>query len=220
MPEGITHNHGLLARIILGCVVLTLFAIVDLRRHGHRATRWREYAFLLLVTSVAMLYGALNDQITSLISWEYFYYGKELSNDLGADVPPDRLAMSWTAAKVGMGATWSAGLLVGAALLIANNPRRATPRLSYIELVRTLPLLLIVVIPFSIVGGLLGYIGGLTWTSAGFREMVAMDYWRPYRFMATFGVHLGAYAGGFVGLVVCVIRVIVQRRVSVGPASA
>jgi len=159
-----------------------------------------------------MVYGALNDQITSLISWEYFYYGKELAGELGADIPPERVAMMWAAAKVGMGATWSAGLILGVALLIANNPRKGRARVTYGALVRTLPRVLGIVVVCSIVGGLLGFYGMLTWVSADFGDMVRTNDWRPYRFMATFGVHLGAYFGGLVGIITAVVRVVRLRR--------
>ena len=214
MLDFLSANQWLAGRIAAGALVFLILAGTDIRRHGRRASRWREYLFLIFVTCVAMLYGAVNDQVTSRISWEYFYYGKELSKDLGLTLPPDGLAMSWAAAKVGMGATWSAGLLIGAVLLIANNPRARRRRLSYTTLATALPWLLLVVIPCSVVGGLLGYAGALTWTSADFGEMVTMDYFRPFRFMAAWGAHLGAYAGGLIGLVVVTLRVLSLRRVS------
>ena len=60
-------------RLTIGLSIFALLAIVDLHRNGKQARRWREYAFLAAVVAIAMLYGILNDQITSAISWEYFY---------------------------------------------------------------------------------------------------------------------------------------------------
>src|SRR5438309_744869 len=74
----IQSEAGLLVRIATGVLIFVALAIADLRAHGAAATRWKEYRFLIVVTALAMLYGALNDQITSAISWEYFYYGKDL----------------------------------------------------------------------------------------------------------------------------------------------
>src|SRR5271170_4114113 len=104
--------------------ILTAQAGSDYRRHGHAARRWREYLFLIACSAAAAIYAALNDQITSCISWEYFYYAKDLWRHLGPVTPPPRAALSLGAAKVGATAGWSVGLLLGAALLIANNPRK------------------------------------------------------------------------------------------------
>ena len=60
-------------RITFGLLVLAALAILDWYQKGPAATRWREYLFLLLCVAVAMAYGIANDQITSRISWEYFY---------------------------------------------------------------------------------------------------------------------------------------------------
>ncbi|HWE03769.1 MAG TPA: hypothetical protein VG326_15300 [Tepidisphaeraceae bacterium] len=65
-----TSDAGLLARISVGSLIFLVLALMDLRRHGRHATRWREYFFLIEVVAVAMLYGAVNDLLTSRISWE------------------------------------------------------------------------------------------------------------------------------------------------------
>jgi hypothetical protein len=85
---------------------------------------------LAAAVGAAMLYGIVNDQITSTISWEYFYYGKELDKMLGPQTPPQQWPLRWEAAKVGMKATWTAGLIFGVVLLLANNPFRTLPRLK------------------------------------------------------------------------------------------
>src|SRR4051812_7221483 len=87
-------------RIALGAAIFGVFAAVDLYRRGRAATRWREYAFLLAVVAIAMAYGVINDQVTSRISWEYFFYGKGLAEVLGPATPPDDARLSWEAAKV------------------------------------------------------------------------------------------------------------------------
>src|SRR3954463_15199167 len=100
-------------RIAIGVAIFTALALHDLRRHGRRATRWREYAVLLACVAAACAYGVLNDQLTSSISWEYFYYGKGLETALGPQIPPDPLQLHLRAALVGVQATWSAGLILG-----------------------------------------------------------------------------------------------------------
>ena len=57
------------ARIIVGASIFALLASVDLYRNRARATRWREYLFLILCVLAAIIYGIVNDQITSRISW-------------------------------------------------------------------------------------------------------------------------------------------------------
>src|ERR1700712_3883544 len=104
-----TSDAGLATRIGLGGAIFLALALVDLRKHGAGATRWREYLVLLTCTLAAIVYGALNDQVTSAISWEYFYYGKGLSTQLGPQVPPDAVRLHLAAAVVGVKATWTAG---------------------------------------------------------------------------------------------------------------
>src|ERR1700677_665659 len=125
-------------RISVCLAILIALAIMDYYQKGPQSTRWREYLFLLLCVAVATAYGALNDQITSRISWEYFYYGKELSPILGPQTPPDPLALSLQAARIGAEASWWAGLVIGAVMLIANNPGRRNAPLPYLRLIARL----------------------------------------------------------------------------------
>jgi hypothetical protein len=208
-------DAGLLARLLAGGTVLATLAIIDYHRHGPRATRWREYAFLLAVTAVTLAYGAINDQVTSAISWEYFYYGKGLSEVLGDRIPPDALALHLQAALVGLKATWSAGLLVGVALLLANNParrRRPLPQLPYPRLLATLPLIFTVTVITACLFAAAGYAGAFTLLSTDFHEMLRRDEFRPRRFMLVFGLHLGGYVGALLGTAAAVLRVRRDRR--------
>jgi hypothetical protein len=202
---------GFITRLVIGIAFFATLAIVDLRKNGARARRWREYAFLVACVAAAILYGVLNDQVTSRISWEYFYYGKELEKVLGPQTPPDSFALSREAAKIGAMATWSVGLLLGVAILMANNPRRNRAQLSFRDLLTLLPLVLAITIACAIIGGAVGWFGGLNWIAEDFRDMWSAKIWRPQHFMATYGAHLGGYAGGLIGGASGVWRV-VQRR--------
>ncbi len=204
-------DAGLAARIGIGAVIFALLAWVDWRRNGPGARRWREYLFLLFTVAAALIYGALNDQITSRISWEYFYYGKGLADAL----PPGAehsAALHWEAAKIGMKATWTAGLIIGVALLIANNPRRDRRQLSYGTLVGCLCLVFLVCVVFAVLLGITGYLGWLTPFSHDFSEMVRRNEFRPHRFMAVFGVHLGGYVGGLAGAALAAVWILTQRK--------
>lgn len=211
-----THNWhwwfgsdaGLLARVAIGCAIFVLLAVVDLARRGRKATRWREYLFLIAAVAVAMAYGFANDFIASSISWEYFYYGKGLSDRLGPGVQGP--ALRWEACKLGLKATWSAGLIIGVALLLANNPRRDRPQLPYQRLLRILGFVLLCTATGAAIGAWAGTQGWLTWTNPDLKLIAADGLFRPRRFQCVYGMNLGGYAGGAIGTVIAVIRI--RRR--------
>jgi hypothetical protein len=213
-------DAGLAARIAAGAAIFLLLALVDLRRRGPRATRWREYLFLLSAIAIALIYGVANDLITSRLSWEYFYYGKDLAPILGDRTPPDPQLLAWEAAKVGLKATWTVGLVIGVAVLLANNPSRARPQLSYRALLRRMPLIIATSILCAALLGTIGYLGGLAPLSDDFREMLRHDEFRPHRFMAVYGIHLGGYIGGAIGTVLAILSIRKRRRSDITTAFA
>ena len=200
----IISDAGLLTRIGLGTGIFVALAVWDYRRKGPLATRWREYLFLLASVAIAVAYGSLSDQITVTISWEYFYYGKFMLPVLEGHVPPDMAAVRWQAALVGAKATWTGGLVLGVAFLLANNPHRKLPQLTYRGLFRLMTWPLISVILFGTAIGIAGYLGAF---SQRFQDIVRNDLWRPRRFMCTWGIHLGEYVGGIVGIIFAVYRI-------------
>lgn len=204
--------RGEFTRITIGLAILALLALIDFYRRGPHATRWREYAFLLLTVLIALLYGILNDQITARISWEYFYYGKGLDTVLGPHLPPEARKLSWEAAKVGMKATWAVGLLVGVACLLANNPRPGRPSLAYPKLLTHTLWPAILACVFATILAFAGYRGHLARISEDFRQMLLHDEFRPRRFMGVYGIHLGGYIGGAIGTVVAVLSIRRARR--------
>jgi hypothetical protein len=201
-------------RIVVGIAILAILAIVNIRRRGREATRWREYCFLFLCVGAAMVYGAVNDQITSRISWEYFYYGKELAPRLGPQTPPDGAALSWQAARIGAEATWSAGLIIGTAMLIANNPSLRRGRLSYLRLAARLPNFVGITVVFAGLFGAAGWNFWLNWMAEDFRELAQTDLWRPHRFMMVYGIHLGGYVGGAVATIYNARKVFRMRPIN------
>jgi hypothetical protein len=199
-------------RVTFGILVLATLAIIDLRQHGRQATRWREYTFLLLCTAVAIVYGIANDQITSRISWEYFYYGKDLAPILGPQTPPDTIALSLQALRIGAAATWWAGLIIGAAMLIANNPSRRGPRLPYRRLIARLPWIMTITIISAIFFGFAGYLYFLNGISPDFKDIASLNLWRQHRYMTVYGIHLGGYVGGALAIIYGVSSIIHERR--------
>jgi hypothetical protein len=202
-------DGGLLTRILVGVAIFMTFAMIDLRKNGRVATRWREYSVLLTAVLAALVYGAINDQITVTISPEYFLYGKELAHKIGDDPPMPQLR--WEAAKIGLKATWTVGLIFGVCLLLANNPFRSLPRLRNRQLMMYIPMILLIAALCGSVGGFLGYRGFLTRFNSDFQDMVAVNLYRPKRFMSAWGVHLGDYIGGMLGTLAA-IAFVVHRR--------
>ena len=111
-----------------------------------------------------------------------------------------------------MKATWTAGLIVGAAILIANNPSKVYRSLPYRRLYSHAFLVFAITAVTSACLAIAGYFGAFQSFNPDFGEMVAADQWRPYRFMAVFGEHLGGYVGGVIGTVVAVVLIIRQRK--------
>ena len=203
---------GLWTRIAIGALIFLAVAWWDYRRNRDQATRWREYLVLLACMLAAMTYGIVNDQITSTISWEYFYFGKGLEETLGPQIPPDAVKLHLAAAVVGVRATWSAGLIIGVALLLANNPSKELPRLRNITLLNQLPIIFLITAATAAIGAFLGYTGQLTRFHEDFQWMINANQWRPRRFMAVYGIHLGGYVGAVPGIFTAVVIVRRQRR--------
>jgi hypothetical protein len=203
-------NTGLLIRIIAGATVFAILAVVDVRRHRHQATRWREYAVLIFCTLAALIYGTINNQISVTISPEYFLHGKDLAQTLGDD--PPMLTLRIAAAKIGLMATWSAGLVFGVVLLLVNNPHRSLPRLRNRQLLMYLPAILLTAAVYGAVGGWLGYHGFLTRLDSDFGWLMTANLYRPRRFICAWGIHLGGYAGGLLGTIVSAGLIWNRRR--------
>jgi len=201
-----------LPRFLFGIAVFAALALYDLQQKGRESTRWREYLFLATCTAVAIAYGILNDQITSRISWEYFYYGKDLYPILGPQTPPDPIGLSIQALKIGIEATWSVGLIIGAAMLIANNPSRRGPQLPYRRLIARLPKILLITLLGATVFGFAGSQFYLNDISPDFKNITATNLWRPHRFMTVYGIHLGGYIGGALAVIFSFTSIHHERR--------
>lgn len=212
-------DEGLLTRIAAGVIIFTILALLDLRRHGRRSRRWREYMILLSAVGVALVYGVVNDQITCRISWEYFFYGKGLFATLGTgDLSESQL--QWEALKIGLKATWTVGLLFGVAVLFANNPRKSTPPLPDREIYRMLPLPLICAV---LVAAILGAAAALLPDVAVplVPDLTGMHFEksRAVRYACVEAIHLGGYIGAAVGCVIVVRRILRRRKQQQTPAA-
>ncbi len=109
-------------------------------------------------------------------------------------------------------ARWLIGLLsglVGAALLIANNPGKSA-RLSYRELLRQAWVVLAIAGTCAVLGALAS---GLADPLHLRKDVKFLGEPAATRFLFTWGAHAGSYAGGALGLIAGVVRVRRARRV-------
>ena len=162
--------------------------------------RAKEYAFLVYAGLLAAAYAVVHDQLTTTLSPEYFVYAKGLApSSLRVDVV-------WLAVRAGL----PMGLLGGAALLVANDPRRkaAGPSLAY----RTL---MGVAIAPLVGAALLACVLGVANASAQFGTATAralgVPYPRVWRFVIVWGMHWGSYVGGLLGVLGSVVVVGARR---------
>jgi hypothetical protein len=189
-------------RVVFGVLFFVVLGTLDYAAHPDQPRRAKEYLFLLASAGIASAYGVVHDHVTATISIDYFLYGKGLiESEL-----PFRVAVTLLAVQ----ATYWVGLVAGAALLLANNPRPDRPQLSYRELSRLIGLPLAGAAVAAAIGGalfaLLDPLGGLE---------VARDYSPnvgPTRFLAVWGIHMGSYVGGAIGAAAATALVVTRRR--------
>lgn len=193
-------NQGLAARIAGGVIIFSIWAYVEFIRKGKKASRWKEYLFLIYCVLIVMAFGMINDQLTVSISWEYFVHGKGF--DLQGQDQPDWVSLRLWACEVGAKATWTAGLLLGAVLLICNNPNNKPPVVPLKKLVKLVWLIGIPACVLAVLLGIAGYLGAWKNLTEDFSLIWQSNIYRPANFQCVWGMHLGAYVGGGIGTAV------------------
>ena len=78
------------------------------------------------------------------------------------------------------------------------------------------PVVVGITILWAIILGFAGANYDLNWISPDFQRLVETNLWRPHRFMAVYGIHLGGYVGGAVAAVYTVASIVRERRTSIG----
>jgi hypothetical protein len=187
---------NLLSRLLLLVSLMALIAWLDWRRHSTRATRWREYGFLLAAGLWGGLMGVAIDQFTATLSPEYFLYGKGIPAGQGF-----RLRV----AELGFHAGLLAGVVIGGSYLLANNPKPDRPGLPIRRLFRfaLYPIL------FAIVLSPVGAIAAFCRDPFSYRSQLGdvLDPPQIRAFLAVWGAHVGIYAGALFGTVWGIVRI-------------
>jgi len=122
-------------RVAIGLAIFGALLALELWRRPREPRRLKEYSFLFGMTIVTMLYGVVHDFVTWSICRDYYVVGK--------GIPSASHGYTLDVVKLAMKATWTAGLLGAAVLLVANNPDRQGRQLPYPNLIAMalLPLL-------------------------------------------------------------------------------
>ena len=189
-------------RIAAGVTFFLVLAIRDWILHPNDPRRVKEYLLLVFAMGVAVAYGIAHDHITATISPDYFLAGKGLAGD----PRPFR----WAVTLLAMKAAYGPGLIVGAAMLIANNPSPGRPQLPYTQMVR--------LCGYPIAGAVIGaalaaatawLLADVPWLHATATDFATEQ--RAVRFLVTWGMHAGSYGGATLGTVLAV-GAVVRRR--------
>lgn len=188
---------GVFDRIILLVLVLCAAAWIDWMRARERATRLREYGFLLACAAVAGVLGAAVDQLSLAISPEYFIVGKGLAR--GASLRSE-------VTTLGFHAGFLAGAVGAGVLLLANNPRAGRTALTYSMLIR--------VARWPFLAALCLAAPGALWLDVGSGMESPPE--TIQRMFTVRGLHAGLYLGGALGLVLAVLSVRRRRRLHAG----
>ena len=187
-------------RILVLITVIAVIVAVDWHRHGPRATKPREYGFVILTGIVGSLFGLFNDLLTSSISPDYFIFGKGLA-------PGNGFTMG--VAILGMKAGFSAGAIAGAICLFASTRKgnRAVPFHNLLGLVWK-PVVLAVATAFTL--------------ALFFRQLDPLDFsgalaevldpQQICRFLMVWWIHLGLYLSLLVSVPWMVVDITRLRR--------
>ena len=191
-------------RLLILLAVLCLVGGIDLLLHRQDATRWREYLFLVACGTLGAAVGVSTDAVTSQISPEYFIVGKGV---------PDGDGFTARVLLLGAHAGFFAGAVAAMCCLIANNPRRGLPAVSYPMLARIACIPLALALSGGWVAGVTLFLGAAGSLVSRIDVPVAPE--RAEEFIVAWGTHGGLYAGLLAGVVIAVLRVRRARRLLV-----
>ena len=171
-------------RLLILLLVLGVLAGIDYLWHKERATRWREYLFLLACATLGGVFGASFGQLSVTLSPEYFEIVKGIGRD---DVFRANVTILGLHAGFFMGAITACALMVCCRSVRLRRMARAVPWVLCLAV-------LAAPVGMFIVLGLDPDVQGITEEARG-------------GFLRVTGLHYGLYAGAIAGIVVAVLRV-------------
>jgi hypothetical protein len=197
MSFALTYSN----RLLLFLAFCAAVVLCDWLYYGRRASRYREYGFLLFGGICGAPVGLLTDQITSRISPEYFIEGKGLS--AGAEFQREVMLL-------GLKAGFSAGIVAAALLLFSNSTLSSISRLPIAALVwHLLRIGLLACVAAFVVGGIAFFIPkDLALKIIG----AAMEPAAAHRFVTVWGIHVGIYLGALIGVASNMVGIFSHRR--------
>jgi hypothetical protein len=180
--------------------LMAVGAVLDLRRHGRAAARYKEYAFIWLTGLIGCLAGGTADLITSSISPGYFTLGKGVLDGEGFKL---RVAV------FGLQEGLSAGVIAGAVCMYAGRRKCKLAPLGFGEMLG----LLWIPITGAIAGALLLPLaaGGSDPAGLALKMDGALLAAQAVPFVRVWWIHTGLYGGLLAGLF-WMIGILVRRR--------
>jgi len=158
---------------------------------------------ILLCIGSAALYGVIHDQVTARICIEYFTVAHEHVIETQS---PTLLGLYF-----GFAATWWVGAILGILLALACRSG-SLPRLTALQLIRPIGILLLTRATCALVSGIIGFV--LVW-----RGVVSVGDWASLipagshaRFLADAYAHAASYASGLLGGIGVIVWAVRFRR--------
>lgn len=164
--------------------------------------KWIE--IVLLAVAACVVYGIVHDQITSRICVEYFTIGH---TPLFDSDDPTLLGFAF-----GVAATWWVGVLLGVPLATACR-LGSWPKREPLSLLRPLGILMACSFALAVTAGLIGWLAaanGWVFLVGPLAERVPQD--RHVPFLIDAFAHSASYLAGFVGGLIVIARVVLDRR--------
>ncbi len=158
---------------------------------------------------LAVIYGAIHDQISYSFSAEYFTRFKFIQFDMPWAQDSPRLG----AAIVGALATWWMGVLIYFPLGLFGF-MFATPKQMAIFLCKSFIVVVAVALAVGLLGLMYGYIVVGEQTISDYIDWVWPGVSNPVQFVRVGYMHNASYLGGLVGLIVGVSYLVISKRIA------
>ena len=153
---------------------------------------------------MCVIYGVMHDQVTARICVEYFTIGHKPI--LGGTQDPTILGLAW-----GFLATWWVGAMLGIPLAFVSQTGSLVKK-SARDLVRPMLVLMAGTAFLALLAGVICYVltsNGMIHLAGGFERAIPAD--KHDAFLIDLWIHNASYAGGFLGGIILMAWVVVDR---------